>query len=119
MERILSSKRQRPIGIPISLLDKNRKTTSKYPHTCKLESAICFRPVDKLFSLAGVNERRDNNGFANPVLVPSSKSLAFASRICDCFVINKSAKLFTLIARSSGVRDCRLRLPARAIKYIN
>lgn len=84
------------------------------PHTCKLESAICFKPVDKLFNLAGVSERRDNNGFANPDLVASSKSLAFASRICDCFVINKSAKVFTLAARSSGVKDCRIRLPLRA-----
>lgn len=86
----------------------------KHPHTCKLDSAICFNPVDKLFNLAGVKERRDNNGLAKPDLVPSSKSLAFASRICDCFVIRSSAKLLTAAARSSGVSDCKDLLPDRA-----
>lgn len=98
----------------------NKEFGRKHPHTCKLESAICFNPVDKLFNLAGVKERRDNNGLAKPDFVPSSKSLAFASRICDCFVIKRSAKLFTAAARSSGVSDCRARLPVRAeIETIN
>ena len=85
-------------------------------HTCKLESAICFRPVDRLFSFAGVSERRESNGLLSPDLVPSSKSLAFASRICDCFVISKSARVLTLDARSSGVSDCNVLLPLRATK---
>lgn len=60
---------------------KERTFQVNRPHTCKLDSAICFKPVDRLFNFAGVKERRDNSGFANPDLAPSSKSFAFASRI--------------------------------------
>lgn len=94
------------------------RRTQKDPQkiTCKLDSAICRRPVERLFNLDGVNDNRDSNGLAKPDFLASSKSLTFASRICACFEINKSANVFTLAARSSGVNDCNTRLPVRAEK---
>lgn len=71
-----------------------------------LESAICFNPTAKFFSLAGVNESRDNSGFASPDFLASAKSLALASRMSDCLEIRRSANACTQDARCSGVKVC-------------
>lgn len=83
-------------------------------NTWWLESAICVNPTAKLLSLAGVRDNRDKSGFAKPDFVASAKSSSLASRICVCLVIKRSANLWTLAARSSGVNDCNCRLPVRA-----
>lgn len=88
--------------------------TSHITHTLWLESAICLRPTDRPFNLAGVSDNRDSNGFARPDLLASSRSFWLASRIWDCLVMSSSAKVCTLVARCSGVSDCSTRLPIRA-----
>lgn len=69
-----------------------------------LESAICLRPVARLFNLAGVNDRRDSSGLANPDFVASVRSFWFASRISACLDIKRSASVCTQEALCSADR---------------
>lgn len=64
--------------------------------------------------MAGVKESLERRGLAKPVLEASSKSFAFASKICDCFSMSRSASVCTHEALCSGDRVWRTLLPALA-----
>lgn len=106
-----------PIGTVTCLRlrpEAKRVRLTTRPTLLWLESAICFKPTDRFFSLAGVSESLDSNGFASPPFLASSRSLALASSISDCLVTNRSASVFTQEALCSGVNDCSARPPLLA-----
>lgn len=76
-----------------------------------LVSAIWFNPRARFLSLAGLRERRDISGWANPDLDASNKSAALASRIMDCLEIKRPAREYTAHARWSGVKHWRIPPP--------
>lgn len=87
---------------------------STRPTFVKESLAICRKPQLRDFNLAGVKESRESKAFAKPLFSAASRSFALALRISLWRDSRRSANVLIQLARSSGWRACRIRLPARA-----